>query len=285
MLRIHLLLPGFLCVYLTFLLSATVASAAKIIDLKVPSAAMKTDIPATILLPNSYSKGHKSYPVVYMLPGYSSDNRTVLTFAEDIVTQAADNYNMIIVMPDGGFNSWYFDSPLIPEKQYETHISSELIEYIDSHYRANKSRNARAITGGSMGGHGAMYLALRHKELYCAVGSMSGNVDFRLWPDEWDVKQILGPKDQFPQRWDDGAVMNNLNRLKPGDLSICVDVGTKDPFLEVNRTMHQKLLDMGIEHTYIERPGQHDNPYWREAIRHQLFFFDEVFREKQLKEP
>jgi S-formylglutathione hydrolase FrmB len=274
----------FISLYSMVVTVVSVCSAAQVQEVKVPSASMGVEIPATVVLPDSYAKSMKAYPVVYLLHGYSSNHSSVLKFATDVLTTAADTYNMIVFLPDGGYNSWYFDSPVQPEKKYETHISGEVIAFVDSRYRTIAAARGRAITGGSMGGHGAMFVGLRHKELFAAVGTMSGAVDFRPWPDGWDIKQVLGPKELFPQRWDEFVVVNNLNGLKPGELTVYVDVGTEDAFLEVNRALHRKLLEMGIGHIYVERPGHHDNPYWREAIKYQLFCLHQVFRSSLLPE-
>jgi S-formylglutathione hydrolase FrmB len=261
----------------------TTARAAQIQEIKVPSPAMQCEIPATVILPDSYAGGDRAYSVVYLLHGYSSTHHTVVEFAADILTAAVDTYQIILFLPDAGYNSWYFDSPVQPAKKYETHMS-EAIAFADSHYRTISAAAGRAITGGSMGGHGALFFGLRHKELFCAIGTLSGAVDFRPWPQGWDLPQILGPKDQFPQRWDEQVAVNQLNNLKPGDLAVYIDVGTQDAFLEVNRTLHGKLLEMGIDHVYVERPGQHDNPYWRQAIQYQLFFFSQTLSAPKMPE-
>jgi len=86
----------------------------------------------------------------------------------------ADRYGAIIVTPDGGVDSWYFDSPVDPTYRYETFVTQELIPYIDKLYKTVADRSGRAIAGLSMGGHGALYLAIRHQELFAAAGSMSG---------------------------------------------------------------------------------------------------------------
>ena len=271
-----------LTVYLSTAVLAGVTFAARVQDVNVPSLSMNRQIPAIVILPDSYFKTDRTYPVVYLLHGYSSNPRQTFNLAGDILTAAADKYEMIIFLPDGGFNSWYFDSPVQPQQKYETHIANEIVHFADSNFRTIPSAWARAITGGSMGGHGAMFVALRHRDIFGSVGSLSGAVDFRPFPENWDIKQILGTITQFPQRWDEYVVINNLQSLKPGELTIYLDIGTKDAFIEVNRALHKKLLVMDIPHIYIERPGHHDDPYWKVAIKYQLFFFSEVFKEKSV---
>ena len=65
---------------------------------------------------------------------------------------------------------------------------------MDGHYRTLPSREKRAITGLSMGGHGALWLAIRHQDVFGAAGSTSGGLDIRPFPDNWDMKEQIGQK-------------------------------------------------------------------------------------------
>ncbi len=81
---------------------------------------------------------------------------------------------MMIVCPDGGYTSWYFDSPVDSTYRFETFVGTEVPEYMDENYRTIADGRGRAITGLSMGGHGGLFLAFRHADLFSACGSMSG---------------------------------------------------------------------------------------------------------------
>ena len=156
-----------------------IASAYKQKEVFVYSESMSKDVPVTVITPDSYRKG-KAFPVVYLLHGYSDDHTR---WSEgDHIGNLADQYDVVVVMPDGGFSSWYFDSPIMPEYKYETFVSKELVNYVDKNYKTIADRQGRAITGLSMGGHGALYLAIRHQDVYANVGSLSGGVDIRPFP-------------------------------------------------------------------------------------------------------
>ena len=71
---------------------------------------------------------------------------------------------------------------MVPESRYETFISKELIAYTDKNLNAIPDRSKRAITGLSMGGHGAMWNAIRHQDVFGAVGTTSGGMDIRPFP-------------------------------------------------------------------------------------------------------
>ena len=76
-------------------------------------------------------------------------------------------------------------APVIKNMQFEDYISDEVIRYVDSHFRTIPDRKARAISGLSMGGHGAMWNAIRHRDVFGAVGSTSGGLDIRPFPTNW----------------------------------------------------------------------------------------------------
>ena len=138
-------------------------------EVKVHSEAMKKDIDVRVILPKNYAQ-LKDLPTVYLLHGYSG--KASDWDANGKVSRWVDLYNIILVLPDGGYDSWYFDAPEDPTYRYETFVSKELIEYIDSHYKTRADRNFRAITGLSMGGHGAMYLSIRQQDIFGSVGSI-----------------------------------------------------------------------------------------------------------------
>jgi len=95
------------------------------------------------------------------------------------LSKYADRYDFIIVCPDGNYSNWYMDSPVDSSFRYETYMARELLQWVDEHYKTIRSREGRAITGLSMGGHGAFYLAFRNQDTFGAAGSMSGGVDIK----------------------------------------------------------------------------------------------------------
>lgn len=250
-------------------------------NIAVKSQAMNKDVPVTVILPNSYHS-MEELPVVYLLHGHG-DNNT----AWDVKGNTgvlADQYNVILVMPDGGKNSWYWDSPVDPTYNYETFVSIELISYIDSHYKTKADRSARAITGLSMGGHGAMYLAIRHQELFGAAGSTSGGVDIRPFPKNWGMSLRLGTIEEKPENWENYTVTNMVHMLKPNALKIIIDCGSEDFFFKVNCEFHDKLMAAKIPHDFYVRPGVHNWDYWRNSIKYQMLFFSNYFNSAKAAE-
>lgn len=270
---------------LTFLFilicSLTSARAAVVDTIQIFSPSMKKNIKAVIITPDTYNSA-KELPVVYLLHGYSGNHLDWIKKAAGF-EKAADQYNMIIVCPDGGFASWYWNSPVDPGSQYETFISGELVSTIDAKYKTIKNRSGRAITGLSMGGHGALYLAIKHQDVFGAAGSMSGGVDIRPFPANWDMAKQLGTYKEQPERWEKNTVVNMLNLLTPNSLAIIIDCGTDDFFFKVNENLHQQLLYRNIPHDYITRPGGHTWPYWTNAVKYQFLFMSNYFDSQKVK--
>lgn len=254
------------------------ASAATVDTIQVYSAIMKRNLKTVVVTPSQYDSG-KTFPVVYLLHGYGGNYADWISKAKGF-EKAADTYNMIIVCPDGGFGSWYWDSPVDPQSQFETYVSKELVSFIDTKYKTIKDRTGRGITGLSMGGHGALYLALKHQDVFGATGSMSGGVDIRPFPNNWDMAKKLGKYAEQPERWEKNTVINMLHLLTPNSLAIMIDCGVDDFFYGVNEKLHEQLIYRNIPHDYLVRPGAHNWPYWTNAIQYQLLFMNNYFSRK-----
>lgn len=269
----------FAFLFLWLCLAAGSAPHAQRLDtVNVHSAAMDRDIKALIITPAGYDDMY-AMPVVYLLHGYGDNCMRWCHFTQPKLPQLASQYGIMLVCPSGD-NSWYFDSPVNPASQFETFVSKELIDYVDSHYKTIRSHGARAITGYSMGGHGSLWLAFRHPDVFGQCGTLSGGVDFRAFPDSWDIKQQLGEMKDNKDRWDHSTVVSLVDQIKPGQQRIAIDCGTEDFFLPCNKDLHQVLLEKHIPHDFTIRPGGHDHGYWRNAILYQLLFFTEGFKQK-----
>lgn len=258
---------------------ATGAFAARLDTVMTYSKAMNKEIPAIVITPDSYTS-KKDYSVVYMLHGFGGSYKNDWASPKWDVVKYADVYDIIIVTPDGS-DSWYLDSPIDPSYRYETYISQELVAFVDTHYSTRATREGRAITGLSMGGHGALHTAFLHQDVFGACGSMSGGVDIRPFPNNWHMSKTLGTYAEHPENWERHTVINLTHLLTPGSLAIIFDCGTDDFFYEVNCRLHEKLEYMNIPHDFTSRPGAHTAEYWRNSIKYHLVFFDNYFNSKK----
>lgn len=281
-----------LALLLTFCLSGFSVFAAKVDSLEVPSTAMNKTYKAAVVLPDSYvnSKSRAAYPVLYLLHGASGHFRSWLTSTPDkmVVKNLADQYNLIIVMPEGEVYSWYLDSPVNPESKFETHIIHEVIPKVDASYRTIANKNGRVISGLSMGGHGAMYLSIRHPELFCAAGTMSGAMDmnwskFRISESYTQslrdrFQKLLGTPDPNSEIIAKHSVVNMVEAIKKNAIPIIIDCGVDDFLIEVNRELHRRLVYYQVPHDYIERPGEHTWEYWQNSLPYHVLFFHNVLK-------
>ena len=252
------------------------AQAAQVDTIQVFSASMNKNIKTCVIVPDNYKKSKKKFPVVYLLHGYSGNYATwVKSFKE--VSQQVDRYGFIAIGVDGNYSSWYFNSPIDPTFKYETYIIDELVPFIDKKYKTIASREGRAISGLSMGGHGSLYLSLKHQDVFGAAGSMSGGVDIRPFSEKWNIKKRLGAINDFPDNWEKNTVVNLIELNQNNNLKLIIDCGVDDFFIDVNRELHQKMLALKIDHDYIERPGKHNIDYWENSLKFQLLFFYNFF--------
>lgn len=271
--------------------------AAKVDSLDVPSAVMKKNLRAVVVLPDAYASSARNkttYPVLYLLHGGYGHFNDWITKTPDktLIHRLADQFNLIIVMPEGDVFSYYLDSPIVKDSQFETYLTKEVIDKIDNSYRTIRTPKGRAITGLSMGGYGALYLATRHPDLYCAAGSMSGalNLDMNTWklpPDAFkniraEFEKILGSFSQSPDGWAAYSVVNMADKMKTNGLKLVIDCGVDDFLIEPNRELHRRLVFNQTPHDYSERPGGHSWEFWQNALPYQVLFFSKVLNVNSL---
>jgi S-formylglutathione hydrolase FrmB len=251
---------------------------------------MKKTLKAAIAFPSGYEKGESRYPVVYLLHGGSgafSDWHQKVT-EKGIVNQLAEEHKVLIVTPGVGPASYYYDSPLLDSVRYETYMIQELIPFIDKNYRTLAQKESRAITGLSMGGHGAITLAAKHPTLFIAAGSMSGvmNIDTDLWKVGEDFRslrkkgqiEMLGAINYQGPLFNPYTAVGLVDQLKNQKISLIIDCGVDDFLIETNRQMHSLLMEKKVAHVYIERPGAHTWNYWTEALPVQFFFLSKSLK-------
>lgn len=256
-----------------------ISHAAEVDTVVIYSKSMQKEMKCVVIKPSDKQAG-KRWPVVYLLHGYSGNYSNWITRVPQLM-QHADEYQLMIVCPDGGYSSWYFDSPADPTMRYETHVAKEVPAYIDEHYPTIRDRAARAITGLSMGGHGGLFLGLRHADFFGACGSMSGGVDLFATKNKFDITKRLGDTSAHSDTWRYYSVINLIENYPKDSVAMIIDCGVDDFFFTDNRGLHEKLLRLKIPHEYIERPGAHNWAYWSNAVQFQLLYFRNYFNRRK----
>lgn len=274
--------------FILVLLCSTFCFASKVDTVQIPSAAMNKTYKAAIAFPDSYDKSKKDFPVLYLLHGgFGHFNDWLLKTPDKmLVRNLADQYNMIIVMPEGEIFSYYIDSKVDPNSKFETYIIKEVIPFIDSKYRTVKDKKGRVITGLSMGGYGSLYLSTRHADLFAAAGSMSGALDpnmttWNLTPERFNsltkfLDKIMGP--MTPDSYLPYSVVNMADQIRKNGLPVVMDIGVEDFLLEPNRELHRRLVYNHTLHNYTERPGGHTWEFWQDALPYQVLYFSKLLK-------
>lgn len=229
------------------------------------------DSPENVIVITPDKSAVEACPSVYLLNGFGGNHLSWLSIRPDLPA-LADVFGMVFIMPDGR-DSWYWDSPMDSLMLMESFITRDLVPFVDSHYNTIPSADKRAITGLSMGGHGAMWLAFRHPDTWRNVGSMSGGLDIRPFPERWRMKERIGSLASNPEIWDEHTVINLVPQIDGSVYNITFDCGVDDFFFDVNNAMHQALLEAGVSHDYTVRPGAHTASYWANSLPFHLLFF------------
>jgi len=185
-----------------------------------------------ILLPASYDGSDDRYPVIYLFPGAGQDHTAYVS--RNAFRTTARMHEAIVVMPapDRRYGS------LGPEGQAAFHdfVATELVAYVDGHYRTIAARDGRAIGGLSQGGRIAVMTALQHPDMYGLVGAFSAAL-------RDDAGQAELPASGAPFFY--------------------VSCGTGDSLLPASRAFAALLDERGIEHEYHEVPGgAHNWAFW-----------------------
>lgn len=252
---------------------------------------LEREVPYALYLPPSYEDSSRDYPVLFFLHGANENERRWSTRGlTDIALDrmiADDEIGEFIVAIPFAENSFYTNS--ISGELWEDMILVEFIPMIERENRAMGTREGRAISGISMGGYGALKLAMRRPDLFNAVSAHSAMLidDFEAVSVNPRAEQlfsllfdrIFGISETM-EVWD----ANNPLRMAAeydtiGDLAIYFDCGTEDEygFYAGAERLDQILTDRGIEHEFHLYPGTHGWDYAREHTPASLAFHWEHF--------
>ncbi len=203
------------------------------------------------LPPSYYEDESREYPSVYLLHGINSSSESfvkvdgIAGFMDEQIAQG-NITEMIVIMPDSGKNSFYRDTEYDPANAdstgpWQTHITTEIREEAESHYRIISDAKFRGLTGISMGGFGAFTIGTLYPELYSSVASHMGAVN-----DE---------------------ALEALKTLTPEQLEaydFYLDCGLQDGMVDYQWTVniHNYLDSMGKEHGYDLRDGGHNSAFY-----------------------
>ncbi len=228
-----------------------------------------------VFLPHS-QKPKIKLPMLILLHGWSG---TYKQWNREINLQDySTHYGWIIVTPDGFYDSWYVNSPVKKNVQFETFFWHDLIPKLFEDYKIDSSKIF--ISGLSMGGHGAMTLFLKHPDFFLSAGSTSGILDLTYFPDRWSMRNALGRYKENKEVWKNNSAIYLLKNIAGTNKQIIFDCGTEGFAYDVNKKFFDMCRKLKVKATFISQPGKHTHSYWKKSIKEHFFFFDQLLKGK-----
>ena len=211
----------------------------------------------------------KKIPAVILLHGYDGSFRQWGRICD--LQKLSDEFQMILICPDGFKESWYINSPIRPRLRYSDFFFEDFLPQVFKTLPVDTA--SLFITGLSMGGHGALHLFSLKPEKFRAAGSISGVVDLRSSSVTNSLTKVLGVKNKTNENWDIFSAINNIEKLKAAGKPLIINCGSQDFLIGVNRTFAKKCTEESIKIFYMESPGKHNKEYWNLLLPEQLRFF------------
>jgi S-formylglutathione hydrolase FrmB len=235
-----------------------------------------------VQLPPSYAGGEARYPALYVLHGLFEDHgfwerRGLAAFTQE-GWKAGDLPEMVVVTVNGGRS--FFMNGLAGN--YEDMVAGDLVAHVEATYRVRPGRENRSLLGISMGGYGALRIALVRPEIFGAVATHSAMVLLKLPTAEDGARrgQMAAFHGAFgdpidPERWraaDPLALAGSVDPKKTPRLHF--DCGSEDRYglAAGNEELHRRLETRGVAHRFSLHPGDHGYDYVRTRIAHSLAF-------------
>jgi len=240
-------------------------------DVTFHSASLQRDMPYRVILPASFPPNQK-FPVVYLLHGGGGGYRDWSNYSN--VARFAEQ-GLILVMPEGN-SSYYMNAAERSKDRYEDYITKDLISDVEGRFPAAVGRQNRAIAGVSMGGFGAVVLALKHPDLFGFAGGLSSALDvptrkfsLRRMAQYRGHAQVFGPWGSETRRANNPYVLaGSVDPEKTPYLYLTC--GEQEGLLPANQRFASLLKKRGFKYEFHSGPGGHDWNQWNGRLQ-ELF--------------
>mgnify|MGYP000371265754 CR=1 FL=1 len=260
-------------------------------DLSLNSKILKGERKFSVYLPPDYDSSSRSYPVLYLLHGYTDDHTGWVQFGEvlhiaDKAILSGDASPMIIVMPDADTGLPGYTNAISGNWNYEDFFFKELMPHVEDRFRIKKEKRFRAISGLSMGGGGTFLYALHRPDLFSSAAPLSA------WMGPQNLKEMEDFANRENIKFDSKNLESFLDRNNPlrlvdkmeakelNSVRWFIDCGDDDFLYEGNSLMHIKMRDKMINHEFRIRDGGHTWTYWRTSLPTVLSFISDHFHQR-----
>jgi enterochelin esterase-like enzyme len=228
-----------------------------------------------VFLPPGYAESNRRYPVLYMLHGVAGDSSEWqsigLLEAADRMIQAGEIDPLLIVLPNGFANYWVNHADGM---RWADYVVDDVVPSVDVQFRSIRSREGRAIGGLSMGGEGALRLALQHPDVFsiAAAHSPSLRTAFNQFPPE--LQDMYGSEADWKAS---SPLWIFANTSPEARLTIMLDVGADDPWRPNVELLDEWFDEQGIVHRFDVLPGAHEPEYWIGYVDRYLSNYSAAF--------
>lgn len=250
------------------------AKPAGYLEKKQISKVLTREISYRVILPDIYQKfPKKKFPVMYLLHGRFGHFNDWTDFTD--IEDYARGFDFVVIMPEGGAQSWYTNSVKNPQDKYETYFFDELMPEVQKNFRVINAPEGNVIAGLSMGGFGAFKYAMKRPFAFLLAGSFSGALDGNqrlkgnpMWSQSID--DAFGAPDSEERKSNDLFSMLQQMPAEKGAPFLYFVCGTEDSQITSNEKFAVIAASLHVPHEYRQRPGKHDWEFWDAAIKEFL---------------
>ncbi len=247
-----------------------------LINLKFASETLGMQTEINVIVPQKSTKGQigmsgeakgEKYKTLLLLHGLSDDASTWLRRSS--IERYATEQGIAVIMP-AAERSLYTDMKY--GENFYTYISEEVPRIAREFLPLSDKREDNFIAGLSMGGYGALKIALKHPERYAAVAGLSSVADVQ------DFVNVHAPKVGFlcfgdgmivPESEDLFKLAEQCNTREDKPRVMMIE-GDRDFLLDGNRRLKEKFESLDYDYTYTEAPGGHSWLFWDTHIQRVL---------------
>lgn len=206
----------------------------------------------------------EKYRCLYLLHGLSDDH--TIWMRRTSIERYATKYGIAVVMPCG--NRSFFTDMKYGGKYY-TFVAKELLRVMREFFRISDKREDNFVAGLSMGGYGALKIALRECASFGAGAGLSAAIDIKSRLGQPLMTPIFGDPGEVPPEDDlfELVKAHKDDQLKP---RLYMGVGLEDRLYSENQLFRAALTEHGYDLTYRESHGAHDWAFWDEYIQYVL---------------
>ena len=242
-----------------------------LINLKIFSEELGMQTAVNIVIPQKNTNGEigvsnnvkdGKLKCLYLLHGLSDDH-TIWMRRTSIERYAAE-YGICVVMPDGA-RSFYSDMKY--GMNYYSYIAKELPQIIEGMFNVSDRREDRYIGGLSMGGYGAMKIALEEQGRYAAAFGLSPVADIKNENFTETLIPVFG--DSIPDEADLFylTTKHNMDKTMP---RLYMTIGKDDFMYNDSVRLNEHLKNLNYDYTYVETPGSHSWELWDKTVQEAL---------------